>query len=359
MNQKINKHIEIVVLSKELNCVAQHQNIGTNLNTKIISGILNKVYENVFISVINTKNELELLVAKKPDLVFSGIKYFCFNQPSNGSNLNIWLTDYLDKHNIAYIGSNRKALLKEYDKSCAKKIISEFNINTAPFFTTQPDEYITMDSIPIAFPLFIKPNTGGGSEGIDLNSFVNNLNGLHKKVRSIFINHHTSSLVETYLSGSEYSVGIFEDHLTGCLTAMPIEIIANKNKNGHRILDFNVKKMDTETVHKITNLKVRKLIVSLATSAFKALGGQSYGRIDIKMDAHGIPHFVEANFMPGLEKGYFYRACLINQKMTYEHMIIKIAEIGLSSKNISPPENDISPHNRRKQELANFTGIRL
>ena len=55
------------------------------------------------------------------------------------------------------------------------------------------------------------------------------------------------------------------------------------------------------------------------------------GRIDIKMDHLGEPHFIEANLMPGLEKGYFYRSCLINFQMSYEDMIFNIASIGLTS----------------------------
>ena len=65
--------------------------------------------------------------------------------------------------------------------------------------------------------------------------------------------------------------------------------------------------------------------------SFKALGGKSLGRIDIKMNHLGIPHFIEANLMPGLRKGYFYRSCVLNLGMSYEDMIFSIANTGLSS----------------------------
>ena len=50
----------------------------------------------------------------------------------------------------------------------------------------------------------------------------------------------------------------------------------------------------------------------LSKNAFTALGGKSLGRIDIKMDHRNVPHFIEANLMPGLRKGYFYRSCFIS-----------------------------------------------
>ena len=74
-----------------------------------------------------------------------------------------------------------------------------------------------------------------------------------------------------------------------------------------------------------------KKISKLAKVSFKALGGKSLGRIDIKMNDLGVPHFIEANLMPGLRKGYFYRSCVLNLDMSYEDMIFSIANTGLSS----------------------------
>ena len=45
-------------------------------------------------------------------------------------------------------------------------------IRTADFFTTEPGEHQNEMSIPISFPLFIKPLTGGDSRGVDANSIV-------------------------------------------------------------------------------------------------------------------------------------------------------------------------------------------
>ena len=145
--------------------------------------------------------------------------------------------------------------------------------------------------------------------------------------------HQTQALpclVETYLSGREFSVGIFEDSANQNLTAMPIEIIVDENKNGDCILDFDIKKFDRETVTAVTDILVHKQLSDLAKTAFKALGGKSFGRIDVKMDANHVPHFIEANLMPGLRKGYFYRACLLNLDMDYEKMILRIADNGLT-----------------------------
>ena len=322
---KINKTIEIVVVPN-LGEVNSHQdNVGIILEEKNVLRILSKRYKNVSITEINSEEDLEQLVKRKPDLVFSGVKYFFFN------NRNIWLNDYLEMFEIPYIVSSKAALDNESDKDRAKKIMKKNNIKTADFFITDPDEYLKESSIPIKFPLFIKPVTGGDSRGIDKNSLVFNFEDFTAKILDIKINQNSPSLVETYLAGKEYSVGIFEDSIDGSLRAMPIEIIVKKNIDGHCILDFDVKKNDEEEVILVTDIQIFKKISELAKNSFKALGGKSLGRIDIKMDHLGVPHFIEANLMPGLRKGYFYRSCVLNLDMSYEDMIFSIANTGLSS----------------------------
>ena len=132
---KIDKTIEIVIVPKLADITANQKNVGIVLDEKIILKILSSRYSNVSITEINTENDLKKLALRKPDLVFSGVKYFYF---ADGI---IWLNDYLELHDILYIASNRTALHNEHDKSIAKKIIQKANIMTANFFTTEPGEH--------------------------------------------------------------------------------------------------------------------------------------------------------------------------------------------------------------------------
>ena len=322
---KINKKIEIVVVPNFGKINSHQDNVGIILENKKVLRILSKQYKNVIITEINSEEDLYQLVKRKPDLVFSGVKYFLFN------NQKIWLNDYLELFKIPYIASSKAALDNESDKNRAKKIMQKNNIKTADFFITNPGEHLKESSIPIKFPLFIKPITGGDSRGINKNSLVFNFEDFTAKVLDIKLKQNSPSLVETYLAGKEYSVGIFEDSIDGSLRAMPIEIIVKKNIDGHCILDFDVKKNDEEEVIVVTDTKIFDKLSQLAKNSFTALGGKSLGRIDIKMDHLGIPHFIEANLMPGLRKGYFYRSCVLNLNMSYDEMILSIANTGLSS----------------------------
>ena len=132
---KIDKTIEIVIVPKLADITANQKNVGIVLDEKLILNILSKRYRNVSITEVITENDLKKLALRKPDLVFSGVKYFYF-----GDEI-IWLNDYLELHDILYIASNRTALHNEHDKSIAKKIVQKANIRTADFFTTEPGEH--------------------------------------------------------------------------------------------------------------------------------------------------------------------------------------------------------------------------
>ncbi|MDB9817856.1 D-alanine--D-alanine ligase [Pelagibacterales bacterium] len=322
---KINKKIEIIIVPKPINLNEHQKNVGIKLDENLILKIISRRYMHVLITVINSVKDLENMALRKPDLVFSGVKYFNFNSKI------VWLNDYLDLLGIPYIASNRDALDNESNKILAKKIIKKNQIKTADFFIAEHGEYLNELSIPIDFPLFVKPVSGGDSIGINSKSIVHNFVDFEKKVLDIKLNQNSSALVETYLSGKEYSVGIFEDSDNHNLKAMPIEISVKANNEGYRILDFDVKKNDTEIVLPVKDSKIFNDLSKLAKDAFKALGGKSLGRIDIKMNHLGVPHFIEANLMPGLQQGYFYRSCVLNLNMNYDDMILSITNTGLTS----------------------------
>ena len=91
---KINKSIEIVIVPNPGEKNAHQDNVGIILEENKILKILLKRYKNVFITEINTKRDLIKLIKRKPDLVFSGVKYFNFNGEK------IWLNYNLETYDI-------------------------------------------------------------------------------------------------------------------------------------------------------------------------------------------------------------------------------------------------------------------
>jgi len=320
---KINKHIEIVRTDIRRLSSMSHASAIKIHNT------LSKYYQEVNISVVNNVIDLELLVRKRPDLVFLGLKHLETEDTGGNPVSNIWVSDYLDQNNISYTGSQSVAIKLDYDKSRSKNVVHEAGLQTAQYFIANPGLYDSAQSLPLGFPLFVKPLSTGGGTGIGDDSVVRNFRQYQRKVKAIFESYGSNSLVEQYLTGHEFSVAILQDSANELLV-MPIQIITKKNSRGDRVLGSRVKTEDAELVIGVPGKVLKARICQFAADVYKLLGGRDLGRIDIRMDSEGRLHFIEANFVPAPGTRYFAGACLINEHMDYKTMILRIVELGMA-----------------------------
>jgi D-alanine-D-alanine ligase len=273
--------------------------------------------------------DLDLLVAKQPDLVFMGLKYL----PGHLPGTKVWISEYLDQHGINHTGSPKGAIELEQEKPLAKQRVLDEGIRTSQYVVVKQGDTFDSANSAMRFPLFVKPSGLCAGKGVDENSVVHTLGELTAKVSSIAAEYGSDSLVEEFLSGREYSVAILKEEFSGNLLAMPLELVPGPNLNGHRILGHELKSAPLETpVFPVTDLRVRAALTDLAVKAFVALGARDYGRIDIRMDEKGTPHFLEANLIPCLIRGSgnFPKACVMNIGMDYEDMILHIVRLGLA-----------------------------
>lgn len=320
---KFNQQIAIVSSSHTRLSSMSHQ------SRKAIKRTLAQYYRGVRIVLVDSLADLERLVEWQPDLVFLGMKFIPTTSAS-GHSSRVWLSSYLEERGIACTGSGSAAHQLELSKPLAKQCILEAGLATAPFQVFTPTN-LTLQPLEIDYPVFIKPTDRGGGLGVDGRSVAYNFEQLSAKVSSIADAHGSDSLVERFLDGREFSVAILRDRDLHGYTAMPIELIAPPNQNGIRMLGGAMKSSNGETATQVTDQFIRQRVNQLAIRAFEALGGRDYGRIDIRLDESGKPHFLEANLIPSLIDGYgsFPKACMINQDLPYESMLIDIVQLGL------------------------------
>ncbi len=300
----------------------------SHVSAAAILDVLQANYTNAEITIVNNFADLCALIAKKPDVVFLGMQYIF----SDDGGTKIWLSDYLDKLDMAYTGSRQSAHLLELNKNKAKQAVLDAGLNTSPFMVVRRDDYQDFVVGDLTFPAFVKPTSQGGGAGIDGQSVVRNIEELRVKVRLLAKKNRADSLIEQYLTGREFSVAIIRDEKTNELTAMPIELVTQPDVNGISILSRNVKASNEESVLKVIDADVYSKVSALAIGAFRALGARDYGRIDIRMDDMGVPHFLEANLIPSLIENYgsFPKACMLNQSLDYQPMILQIVNLAAS-----------------------------
>jgi len=302
----------------------------SEVSARAIVTTLQQYYTDVVLTNIDTQADLEALVERQPDLVFLGIHYV---KDDTELATKIWASDVLEAHGIRHTGSQMLSHRLGVNKHLAKERMVENNLKTAAFqIVRRGDEKIT-DEGALHFPLFVKPSNKGGGQGIDEFSIVHTVKELQEKIASIHYDHESDALIETYLRGREFSVAVIDDSTTHQLTAMPIELIASKDSNGDRMLSRAVKTADEETtVLGVTDAAVHLKLTTFAIDAFRALGARDYGRIDVRFDDEGTPHFLEVNLIPSLIDNYgsFPRAYALNLGLGYEAMILHIVRLALA-----------------------------
>ena len=325
--KKRSKHIEIVrSTTKGLSSMSQ-------VSCDAIFDVLSKHYSEVGVTIVNNVSDLESLTVKKPDLVFIGMEFITTNPALGASYPNkVWLGKYLDDLNVAYTGSSQAAHELGRNKQLAKEQVLQANLKTSGYCVIEQNQYLGRNDVPMEYPLFIKPADRGGGFGIDSDSVAHTFEQLRSKVHSIHTVLNSDALIEEYLTGREFSVAILKEEFSDKYLAMPIELVAPLDKYGSRILSGKVKSSNAEQALEVGDERVKVQVMKLAVDVFRALGARDYGRIDIRLDANGTPHFLEANLIPSLISGYgsFPKACELNMGMDYESMIIRITNLGLS-----------------------------
>ncbi len=224
-----------------------------------------------------------LKICKEADLVFNMIHG---EIGENGK-----LQAAFDLLNIKYTGTKYLGAAISMNKDIAKLLVKKHNI------LTPASQIIThkKDKPFIFYPVVVKPNDGGSSIGV---SIVTNDKEYKKAVKEA-LKYNDEVLVEEYIKGREFSVGILKDK------ALPvIEIIP---KVGFFDYENKYQKDKTEEICPANlNEKQTKEVQDIALSIFNILKLKTYARIDFILDEKNKFYFLEANTTPGMSKASLF-----------------------------------------------------
>ena len=284
-------HIEIVTTPNE---ALKESGFGSLKACNSVLDAVQGMGQSVRLNVCQTKNDLDEVIKRNPELVILAVKYIAISYKDD-----IWLSEYFALHAINFTGSTREVLKLDSNKVLAKTHLTNKGIKTADYFIATPGQYKTETDLPITFPLFLKPLDAANGNGIDDQSFVTNFTGYESKISSLYAAFNQPVLAEEYLDGREFTVAVIKTN-DEKLIVSAVEAIPPTSTKGLRILGAEVKKDDSEELRKIDDNEVKNKVTSLAIDAFNALGARDFGRIDIKTNKSGECFFMEANLVPGM-----------------------------------------------------------
>lgn len=228
----------------------------------------------------------------------------------------------LDAYRIPYVFSEPDILNLTLDKGLTKLVLQQHGIPTAEF---QVISHLSeLSTINIAFPLFVKPVAEGTSKGIDGFSLVDSKMQLEESVRYLLTTFQQPVLVESFLPGREFTVGVTGSG-SDTQSVGTMEIILNEH-TPHPMYSYSVKKdWEKYASYKIATDAVALECADLAVDIWTKIKGKDAGRVDFRLDAEGKPKFIEVNPLAGLNPVYSDLPILARLNgVTYNQLIAKI-----------------------------------
>ncbi|MDD3005076.1 D-alanine--D-alanine ligase [Flavobacterium sp.] len=203
------------------------------------------------------------------------------------------LQAYWELLEIPYSGCNFYQSALTFNKRDTLSVLSKFNIPKAKSVYLSKGDAISAEDIKdqLGLPFFVKPNQSGSSLGV---SKVNDLSEFQKALDYAFAEDH-DILIESYLKGTEVSVGVLK--YKGKTTVLGLTEIVSQND----FFDYEAKylgKSEEITPARLSQ-EVENKVRTTAAKAYEALGMSGFSRIDFIV-MNDVPHFIEINTNPGL-----------------------------------------------------------
>jgi D-alanine--D-alanine ligase len=269
---------------------------------------------------IEATPELPSIIGSMPlDIVFN------IAEGIHGRNREAQVPAILELLNIPYVGSDPAALSICLDKVLAKKMVRQAGIHTADFIVMRTGN----ERLPrnLHFPVIIKPVAEGSSKGVMGMNVVQDEADLRRISRELLSKYHQPVLVEEYLSGREFTVGLLGENRPKVLP--PMEILFNNTEDRFPVYAFEHKLNTNASISYQAPANIdrplQKNLEHVARSAFMALGCRDVARVDLRLDRSERIHFIECNPLPGLTPGWS-DLCIIGEAagMDYRTLIGEI-----------------------------------
>ena len=203
----------------------------------------------------------------------------------------------LDAYNIPYTFSDPLGHTLSLHKGMTKHVLRDLGIPTPDFAVVNSDADI--DKINLPFPLFAKPVAEGTSKGITALSKITNLEELRRTCKHILQTFKQPALIETYLPGREFTVGILGTGKDAKVLGV-IEVILKPTAEQNAYSYENKEHYENLVQYALVDDDEAKQARKIALKVWRNLDLKDAGRVDLRSDAHGTPYFMEVNSLAGL-----------------------------------------------------------
>jgi D-alanine--D-alanine ligase len=256
------------------------------------------------------------LMASKVDVVFN------IAEGMAGRSREAQVPSLCELLGVPYTGSDPATLSICLDKALAKRLLVDIDTPAFQVLITGREKLR-----PLRFPVIVKPNQEGTSKGITAKSVCDDEAGLREVARELIEKYGQPALVEEYIFGREFTVGLLGERRPRVLP--PMEVVFLSKKTERPVYDYACKQDWQKHVRydcpaRLTKDEL-KAIERTCRTTFMRLGCRDVARIDLRLTPDGRVFIIEVNPLPGLTPDYSDLCLIANgAKTDYRTLIGEI-----------------------------------
>jgi D-alanine-D-alanine ligase len=303
-------------------------------------------------SILTIHDDVPAMIAglreRKPDLIYNLVEAFA-NDIVGGL---MGVVGVLDLLQVPYTGGGPGELYLQEDKALAKRLLAYEKVLYPDYAVFAPGADLKTGAGKLQMPLFVKPLRMEASLGIEEESLVRTKEEMVQRVQFIHQKFGDAALVEEYIEGREFYVGIVGNQ--DPLVFPPIEMDFSGLPDGSvPVLDREAKWDTTSERYQGTKAVVAQIDAELkaklqnaALGAYRALRVRDYGRIDMRVSTDGEVHVIEVNANCYLEKSSEFAMAAAAHGIEYGQLVNRIADLALERWNTRA---GLRPKKRKKR----------
>ena len=233
----------------------------------------------------------ELVNGKRWDMVFN------IAEGVSGIGREAQVPAILDLYNIPYVFSDPMVLYLTLHKGMTTRVVRDGGVLTPDFHIVYSEDDI--EEVRLTYPLFVKPVSEGTGKGIGKMSKVDDEYGLRDACVYLLKEFGQPVLVERYLPGREFTVGITGTGKRARVTGViEINFLAESESEAYGIV--NKKNYEKMMKYTVPEEEIYEKCEETALKVWRLLECRDGGRVDLRNNESGEPEFIEVNPLAGL-----------------------------------------------------------
>ena len=230
----------------------------------------------------------------------------------------------LDAWGIPYTFSGPELLALTLHKGWTNAVVRAHGVPTADFWIVGDLE--TVEEVDLPCPLFVKPVAEGSSKGVSAKSLVRSRKELREICAHVLATFRQPALVETYLPGREFTVGLLGSGRAARVLGV-MEVLSTEDGDRSAYTYANKQEWRERVRYAVVGDEKALQAADVALEAWQALGCLDAGRVDVRLDAQGRARFIEVNPLAGLNPESSDLPILCHQiGLEYDMLIAQIVE---------------------------------